>query len=60
MIYQQQVLLEKATYDFYSKIAQTAGVSLQQVLSDALFRLAGELAMEAIGKDGRKSVMENM
>ena len=60
MIYQQQVLLEQSTYDFYSRIACSAGLTLQQVLSDALFRLAGELSMEAIGEDGRTEVMENM
>lgn len=60
MIYQLQVLLEQDTYNFYNRIADSAGLTLQQVLSDALFRLAGELSMEAIGEDGRKLVIENM
>ena len=33
---------------FYTRIAATAGVSLHQVLNDALFRLAGKLSMEAL------------
>lgn len=60
MIYQLQVLLEQDTYNFYNRIADSAGLTLQQVLSDALFRLAGELSMEAIGEDGRQKVMESM
>ncbi len=60
MIYRQQVCLDRGTYEFYSRIALSAGLSIEQVLSDALFRLAGELAMEAIGEDGRTEVMENM
>ena len=41
------ILLEPAVVLFYSRIAQQAGVSLEQVLSDALFKLAGELSLEA-------------
>lgn len=41
------VLLEPAVVLFYSRIAQQAGISLEQVLSDALFKLAGELSLEA-------------
>ena len=33
---------------FYTRLAQTAGVSLEQVLSDALFKLAAELSLEAL------------
>ena len=31
-------------------VAQQVGLSLEQVLSDALFKLAGELSLEALGK----------
>ena len=33
---------------FYTRIAATCGVPLPQVLTDALFRLAGELSFEAL------------
>ena len=42
------VLLDPAVVLFYTLIARQAGVSLEQVLSDALFKLAGELSMEAM------------
>ena len=40
--------LEPAVARFYEKIAQSAGISLERVLSDALFKLAGELSLEAL------------
>ena len=43
--------LEPAVVLFYSRIANSVGVSLEQVLSDALFKLAGELSLEAL-KEG--------
>ncbi len=45
---QVTLILEPAVALFYSHIAQTAGVSLEQVLNDALFKLAGELSLEAM------------
>lgn len=33
---------------FYTRIACSAGKTLEQVLSDALFKLAGELSLEAL------------
>ena len=33
---------------FYTRIACSLGVPLEQVLSDALFKLAGELSLEAL------------
>ena len=42
------VLLEPGVALFYTNIAQMAGLSLEQVLSDALFKLAGELSLEAL------------
>ena len=33
---------------FYTRIACSAGKPLEQVLSDALFKLAGELSLEAL------------
>ena len=42
------LFLEPAVVLFYTRIAQSAGVPLEQVLSDALFKLAGELSLEAM------------
>jgi hypothetical protein len=38
---------------FYTRIALTSGTSLEQVLQDALFKLAGELSLEALVVDKR-------
>ena len=43
--------LEPAVVLFYTRIAANAGVSLEKVLGDALFKLAGELSLEALRKD---------
>ena len=42
------VPLDPALVVFYGKVAEAAGISLEQVLSDALFKLAGELSLEAL------------
>ena len=42
--------LEPAVALFYARIAQAQGVPLEQVLRDALFKLAGELSLEALVK----------
>ena len=42
--------LEPAVVLFYSRIAQQNNLLLEQVLSDALFKLAGELSLQAIKK----------
>ena len=40
--------LEPAVVLFYTRIANAAGLPLEQVLTDALFKLAGELSLEAL------------
>ena len=45
---QVTLLLEPAVALFYTRIADSAGIPLEQVLSDALFKLAGELSLEAL------------
>lgn len=45
---QVTLVLEPAVALFYTRIAQSAGIPLEQVLSDALFKLAGELSLEAL------------
>ena len=42
------LLLEPTVALFYSRIAAASGKSLEQVLSDALFKLAAELSLEAL------------
>ena len=42
------IALEPAVALFYTRISLTSGVPLEQVLSDALFKLAGELSLEAL------------
>ena len=44
------VPLDPAVVLFYSRLADSAGKPLEQVLSDALFKLAGELSLEALRK----------
>ena len=45
---QVTVTLEPEVALFYSRIADFIGLSLEQVLGDALFKLAGELSLEAL------------
>ncbi len=40
--------LDPSVVLFYTRIASAAGLPLDRVLSDALFKLAGELSLEAI------------
>ena len=43
-----KLYLEPAVILFYTRIAVAAGLPLEQVLSDALFKLAGELSLESL------------
>lgn len=52
---QYQIELDRQTAAFYSRIGRCAGVSTEQVLADALFKLAGELALEALHKRSAQS-----
>ena len=42
------LLLEPAVVLFYKRIADNMGIPLETVLRDALFKLAGELSLEAL------------
>ena len=42
------LLLDPCVILFYTRIATAVGLPLEQVLSDALFKLAGELSLESI------------
>ena len=44
------LLLEEPTLRFYRRVAEEAGLSVETVLSDALFKLAGELSLEALSR----------
>ena len=44
------ILLEPAVVSFYCRLADTVQIPLEQVLSDALFKLAGELSLQALRK----------
>ncbi len=44
------LFLDPAVALFYQRIADAAGIGLAQVLQDALFKLAGELSLEALQK----------
>lgn len=47
------IVLDPSTERFYRRIAERAGLSTEQVLADALFKLAGELALEALAGQKR-------
>ena len=42
--------LDEATEEFYFSVARAAGLPIEQVLRDTLFKLAGELALEALAR----------
>ena len=54
---QVTLILDPCVVLFYSRIASVTGFSLEQVLSDALLKLAGELSLEAL-QDGENSKRE--
>jgi hypothetical protein len=45
-----RLLLDPSVILFYKRIALISGKSLETVLSDALFKLAAELSLEALKK----------
>ena len=47
---QVTLLLEPSVALFYTRIAQKNKLPLEKVLSDALFKLAGELSLQALKK----------
>ena len=44
------ICLDSAVAQFYDNIARSADLTTEQVLQDALFKLAGELSLEALSK----------
>ena len=51
---QVTIPLDPAVVRFYHKIAQSSNLSLEQVLSDALFKLAAELSLEALRQGAKE------
>lgn len=47
--------LDASTACFYRRLAEAAQLPLEQVLSDTLFKLAAELALESLEKRPRSS-----
>jgi hypothetical protein len=47
------IQLDEKAAEFYARIAAAAGRSVEAVLSDSLFKLAGELSLEALAKRRR-------
>lgn len=48
-----ELQLDEFLYDFYRKLGGQVGKSPEQVMADALFRLAGEASFQSIGKKTR-------
>lgn len=50
------LVLEDYVYDFYKKVGENAGkATTEEVIADALFKLAGELSLDAL--NNQKSFM---
>ena len=46
--------LDDAAAEFYARVSAAAEKPVETVLSDALFKLAGELSLEALAKAERQ------
>ena len=44
------ILLDDTTAAFYARVAESADRSVETVLSNALFKLAGELSLQALAR----------
>ena len=42
------IALDPIVADFYRRVAELAEIPVETVISDALFKLAGELSLEAV------------
>lgn len=49
------ISLDSSTAAMYENVALRVGLSTEQVLADALFKLAGELSLEAIKNKKRRN-----
>ena len=53
MLVEVELELPDYVFDFYTQVARREGLSVQQVMADALFKLAGELSLKALDKRGK-------
>ena len=44
------ILLDDATAEFYAKVADAADRAVETVLANSLFKLAGELSLNALAR----------
>ena len=51
------IVLDDTTAEFYARVAAAAERPVETVLSDALFRLAGELSLAALTKAKREEAL---
>lgn len=49
-----RITLDPTAAAFYEKVAHSAGLPTEQVLADALYKLAGTLSLEALIKTREK------
>lgn len=42
--------VDDALYIFYEKVGRNCGIPAEKVMADALFKLAGELSLQALQK----------
>lgn len=56
MIKKVTITIEDYLYEFYQKIGKTAGgLSPERVMADALFKLAGDLSLNALNQKNEKA-----
>ena len=48
------VVLDDAAAAFYARLAERLALPIERVLADALFKLAGELSLEALANSEKK------
>ena len=48
-----EITLDPAAETFYNKVSEASGKPTEQVLADALYKLAGDLSVEALLKNCR-------
>ena len=52
---QVTVAVDEAVYEFYQKVGRRAGgLPPEKVMADALFKLAGELSLQALHEKSKK------
>ncbi len=58
MVQQLTISLDKSAYKLYCAVAQTSGLTVEQVIADALFTLAGELSLKSLGDERVEEIKE--